>query len=143
VSRTALDTSVLVAAIQSWHTEHERALRAVGEALEGEVVVVPLHVLLESYSVLTRMPKPLRLSPETALDLLARTVRDKAEVVELDGESAFELVGTFPERDISGGAVYDAVIAEAAVRAGASILLTLNRRDFERIAPPGLEIVQP
>lgn len=143
MSRIAVDTSVLVAAIQSWHTEHKRALEAVGAALEGDTVVVPLHVLLETFSVLTRMPKPLRLSPQTALDLLDRTLRGKAEIVELDGESAFELLRTFPERDISGGAVYDAVIAEAATHAGASALLTLNSRDFERVAPQGLEIRQP
>jgi len=142
VSRIALDTSVLVAAIQSWHTDHQRALRAVGEALRGEAVVLPLHVLVESYSVLTRMPKPFRLSPETAVELLERTLGN-AEIVELGGDSVFELLRTFPARDISGGGVYDAVIAESAVRAGATSLLTLNRRDFERVAPSGLEIVQP
>jgi hypothetical protein len=53
MSRTALDTSVLVAALQSWHEDHERSLAAVAEALEDPPVVVPHHVLLETYSVLT------------------------------------------------------------------------------------------
>jgi len=44
---------------------------------------------------------------------------------------------------VAGGAVYDAEIAEAAYRAGARRLLTLNRRHFERLAPEGLEIVEP
>ena len=44
---------------------------------------------------------------------------------------------------MAGGAVYDAEIAEAAYRAGARRLLTLNRRHFERLAPEGLEIVEP
>lgn len=143
MSRIALDTSVLVAAIQSWHTEHERAFKAVSQSLRKGSVVVPLHVLFESYSVLTRMPKPLRLSPETALGLLERTLRDKAEVVELGGDSVFDLFQTFPDRDISGGAVYDALIAESAMRAGAASLLTLNQRDFERVAPKELQIVEP
>lgn len=42
-----------------------------------------------------------------------------------------------------GGTVYDALIAEVALRAGAIKLLTLNRRHFERVAPEGLAIVEP
>lgn len=102
MSRTALDTSVLVAAIQSWHTEHERALHAVSRALAEASAVVPYHALIEAYSVLTRMPKPLRLSPESAF-----------------------------------------LIAEIAFRSGAQALLTLNRRDFERVAPESLAILEP
>jgi predicted nucleic acid-binding protein len=143
VSRVALDTSVLVAAVQSWHEEHERSLAAVARALEDPPVVVPVHVLLEAYSVLTRMPKPRRLSPESAFILLDRTLRDKAEVKGLDGQAAFDLLQTFQDRDIAGGAVYDALIATVALRAGARKLLTLNRRHFERVAPDGLEITEP
>lgn len=143
MSRTALDTSVLVAAMQSWHTEHERCLAAVGRVLENPPVVMPLHVLVETYSVLTRMPKPLRLPPASAFSLLDRTLRGKADVTDLDGEAAFEVLAGFRDRAITGGAVYDALIAEVASRAGARSLLTLNRQHFERLAPQGLEIVEP
>lgn len=143
MTRTALDTSVLIAAVQALHAEHERALEAVGRALESPPVVVPLHVLVECYSVLTRMPRPRRLSPENAFSLLDRTLRDKAEIASLDGGEAFELLESLRDREISGGAVYDALIAEAAVRAGARRLLNLNRQHFERLAPEGLEIVEP
>ena len=143
MSRTALDTSVLVAAVQSWHSEHERSVLAVGRALKGTPVVVPLQVLLEAYSVLTRMPKPLRLSAEDAFSLLDRTLRGRSQVANLDGEAAFELLRSFRDRGITGGAVYDAQIAEVAFRAGARSLLTLNRRHFERLAPEGLQIAEP
>jgi predicted nucleic acid-binding protein len=143
VSRTALDTSVLVAAVQSWHTEHERALEAVGRALEEPPVVVPLHVLVETYSVLTRMPRPLRLAPASAFALLDRTLRGKAEVADLDGEAAFGVLAGFRDRAVAGGAVYDALIAEVAFRAGARLLLTLNRQHFERLAPEGLAVAEP
>lgn len=143
MSRTAFDTSVLVAAVQSWHDEHEQALEAVSRALDGPRAVVPFHVLLETYSVLTRMPKPLRLSPEDAFALLERTLRERTDVVSLDASTAFVLLQSFRDRGIAGGAVYDAVIAEVAFRAGARSLLTLNRQHFERLAPRGLEIVEP
>ncbi|HEX4952989.1 MAG TPA: PIN domain-containing protein [Thermoanaerobaculia bacterium] len=143
MSRIALDTSVLVAAVQSWHSEHDRAVLAVGRALEASAVVVPFHVLFETYSVLTRMPKPLRLSPANALSLLERTLRGRSEVASLDGGDAFGLLGSFRDRGIAGGAVYDALIVEAAARAGARTLLTLNRKHFDRLAPEGLEVVEP
>lgn len=70
MTRIALDTSVLVAAVQSWHTEHQRAVEALGNALVGESVVVPVHALFEAYPVLTRMPGSQRLSPDGAFSLL-------------------------------------------------------------------------
>ncbi|MEX2240756.1 MAG: PIN domain-containing protein [Burkholderiales bacterium] len=51
----AADTSVVVAAFASWHEGHAAALRALGRGVR-----VPAHVLLESYSVLTRLPPPHR-----------------------------------------------------------------------------------
>lgn len=143
MSRVAIDTSVLVAAMQSWHEAHERAVEALGRALEEPPVVVPLHALVETYSVLTRLPKPLRLSPERAFDLLDRTLRGKADLPSLDGAAAFDLLAGFRDRELAGGSVYDAVIAEAALRAGARRLLTLNRDHFERVAPAGLEVLEP
>jgi len=50
---------------------------------------------------------------------------------------------SFRDRGIAGGAVYDAAIAHAAFGAGARTLLTLNRTHFERVAPAGLEVVEP
>lgn len=143
MSRVAIDTSVLVAAMQSWHEAHKRAVEALGRALVDPHVVVPLHVLAETYSVLTRMPKPLKLSPEKAFSLLDRTLRDKTDFASLDGEAALDLLAAFRDREVAGGAVYDALIAETALRAGARRLLTLNRSHFERVAPAGLEILEP
>jgi hypothetical protein len=52
------------------------------------------------------------------------------------------LLKRLAEVGIGGGRVYDAVIAESAVRAGASALLTFNARHYEP-APDGVEIVVP
>lgn len=143
MSRLALDTNVLVAAMQSWHSAHDRATQAVSDALRAGSVVVPVQVLFETYSVLTRTPKPRRLSPADALKLLEGTLHGKAEIVDLGGESTFELLQTLPGRDIAGGAAYDALIAATAIKAGANAIVTLNTRDFERVAPQDLEVVTP
>jgi hypothetical protein len=54
----AADTSLVVALFASWHEAHDAAR----EALPGEVRL-PAHVLIESYSVLTRLPPPHRALP--------------------------------------------------------------------------------
>ena len=143
MSRTALDTSVLIAALQSWHEDHERSLAAVAEALEEPPVIVPHHVLLETYSVLTRMPKPLRLAPRTAVDLLRRTLEGQSVLVQIDAADGFGLLEDLQGREVAGGAVYDALIAEAASAGGASTLLTLNRKHFERVVPEGMTVSAP
>lgn len=141
--KSALDTSVLVAAFQSWHTAHDAALAAVERVLEEGRPVVPVHVLLETYSVLTRMPGPMRLSPDDAFRLLDETLRDKAEIVDLEGGAGFALLQTLRGARVAGGAVYDALIAAVAHRAGARRLLTLNARHFQRVSPDSLDVVEP
>lgn len=48
------------------------------------------------------------------------------------------------ERGLSGGVVYDALIARAAVRASADRLVTLNSRDFRRAWPEGHDrVIEP
>jgi predicted nucleic acid-binding protein len=89
------------------------------------------------------MPKPLRLAPRVALDLLRRTLDGKARLVQTEAAEGLGLLEAFRSRDITGGAVYDSLIAESAARAGASTLLTLNRKHFERIAPERLTIKVP
>jgi len=133
LARTAVDTSVLVAALVDWHDEHERARRALDRALADPPVVVPQHALLEAYSVLTRLPAPHRLSPSTAVDLLEQTLRGAADLPVLPPEDAWTFLAHLRDQDVAGGTSYDALIVESADRAGARTILTLNRRHFERL----------
>lgn len=53
----ALDTSVAVAGFASWHEGHASAAGILARKPR-----LPAHVLIESYSVLTRLPAPHRAS---------------------------------------------------------------------------------
>jgi len=141
-TRIALDTSVLVAAFQPWHDEHGRARHALDRCLGTETPLIPSHALLETYSVLTRMPGSWRMAPGDAFDLIDRTLRDAAEIVSL-GPGTLDLLASLSADGVAGGAVYDAEIAATAMRAGAGRLLTLNARHFRRLAPEGLEVIEP
>jgi len=139
----AVDTSVVVAAHQSWHQHHAAARAGIDRTLAEDEIVLPTRVLLESFSVMTRMPVPHRLDPADALTLLSKTFEGSARVVDLPVEEYWALLRAFAERGVVGGAAYDGEIIECSIRAGATKILTFNRSDFERLAPDGIRIVIP
>ncbi len=141
---TALDSSVIIAALLSWHEHHEVALPVVQAALdEPDGPIVPLPALIESYSVLTRLPPPSRLAPADAHTLLDRTFRRRARIVALDGGEGWTLVDDLAGDAIAGGTAYDAHIAACARKAGAERLATFNERHFARLDLGGIELVVP
>lgn len=83
-----------------WHPQHEPR-RIV---LLNEVSSLPVHVLLEYYTVLTRLPAPHRSAPDAAPvpGLLDR------ELISF-WLTQFDLVGVLAERGLRGSAVYDAL----------------------------------
>ncbi|MEW6689342.1 MAG: type II toxin-antitoxin system VapC family toxin [Pseudomonadota bacterium] len=125
----ALDTSVVVAAFASWHEGHRSALAAMARKPR-----IPAHVLIESFSVLTRLPAPHRSSPEIVQAFLEE--RFPQAPLSLPGAALRALVHAAVAARVSGGAIYDALVAETARRARA-ILLTRDRRavsTYERLA---------
>lgn len=115
------DTSVLVASFASWHEHHDVAFAAVGK-LDGVVA----HSLLETYSVLTRLPAPHRMSANVVAKYLEATF-GRHIVLGLPPDEQRKLVRTCASQGLSGGSVYDAMIAATCVRANAK-LLTLDAR---------------
>jgi len=114
------DTSVVVPAVLGWHEQHEVAAPAV-----RDVDRLPSHVLAEAYSVLTRLPHGLSLTPRDASDLLLDTFPEPPLLLEAREHCA--LLTTLAAAGIRGGAVYDALVGAIAVRASA-LLLTLDGR---------------
>lgn len=130
----ALDTSLIVAALLSWHEHHVRAAKALERALGSKGgVLLPLAVLIESYAVLTRLPPPHRLSPRDAFELL-RANFAAVRIASLQARGGFPLLQSIASRGLGGGLTYDAVILGTAREAGATALLTINARDFKRLA---------
>lgn len=116
----AIDTSLVVALFASWHEAHESARQSVPSEAH-----LPVHVLLESYSVLTRLPPPHRAPPDVVESFLG--ARFEGKLLTLPGEHHRSLLALAVERDLTGGSVYDALIAATAEHADAT-LLTRDRR---------------
>lgn len=116
----AADTSLVVAAFASWHQAHEVARRA----LDSGIGLIE-HCALETYSVLTRLPPPHRASGEIVRDFL--DARFPGPLLRLSAAAYREFVLTLPDRQVVGGAAYDALVAATAVANGAE-LVTCDRR---------------
>ena len=133
----ALDTSVVVAAFASWHEAHAEAA-----ALLSQEPRLPAHVILETYSVLTRLPPPHRAAAEIVESFLAENF--SAAPLRPTSRSQRGLVRLAVQSGLTGGAIYDLLIAMTARQARAK-LLTRDRRavgaykavgvDFEILGP--------
>ncbi len=116
----AVDTSVVVAAFASWHEGHPSAAAALARRPR-----VPAHVLVEAYSVLTRLPPPHRAPADLAATFLRERFPDAPLV--LPARAHLALVETAARTGLAGGAIYDALIAATVRHAGAT-LLTRDQR---------------
>lgn len=118
--RFAVDTSVAVAALDAAHGAHPECVAAVRDlrpALAG-------HAAFETFSVLTRMPGQLAVDGPTATAIIHRVFPDVAWLIP---EHSAELLARLGPIGVTGGAVYDALVGEAA-RMDNRILLTRDRR---------------
>lgn len=111
-----VDSSVALAIVLSTHSAHVETLAALPEGPLG----LAGHALFETYSVLTRMPG--RLSGEDAMRLIEAAFPETASYTATP-QDLWEMLSV----GISGGQVYDGLVALAARAAGLP-LLSRDRR---------------
>ena len=117
-----VDSSVAVALVMPDHGYH----RTTVEALAGRRLGLAGHAAFETVSVLTRLPPPLRRTPATIGQMLARRFPESRF---LSPELAADLLGRLAGLGIGGGAVYDALVAATAAEHQLP-LVTRDRRAF-------------
>jgi predicted nucleic acid-binding protein len=128
---TTPDTSIVIAAFARWHERHGAAQEALAEskALIG-------HVAVESYSVLTRLPPPRRASAAVVVEFLEHHFPQR--LLSLDGRGYARLLRLVRDGGVTGGAVYDALVAVTAAHADAT-LVTLDASATRTYAAAGVE----
>jgi predicted nucleic acid-binding protein len=119
------DSSIVIAALDSTHPDHEPVIAFVEEA--GEVQLVA-HVALETYHVLTRVRPYRRLGPNQVMTAIRSTF--SKPLIDLPSNDYWTLIEKAPQLGIVGGAIYDAFIGMTAKRAG----LQLVSRDLRAAA---------
>ncbi len=110
----------MIAAFSSWHKRHEAARRALDSGLH-----LVEHFALETYSVLTRLPPPHRVSGEVVRVFLA--ARFSEPWLRMNERAYKDVVLGLPGRVVAGGAVYDALVAATAAGCEAG-LVTCDQR---------------
>jgi predicted nucleic acid-binding protein len=136
--KVLFDTSVLVAALVASHPHHSRAFPWLRKAKEEEIeLLISSHTIAELYAVLTTLPVSPRITTGLAWRLIHESVLSCATVTALSSSDYQSTIKRMSEIGISGGTVYDALIAKAAQKAGAERILTFNVADFKRSWPEG------
>jgi predicted nucleic acid-binding protein len=127
-----LDTSVLLAGLIDFGPQSAPA-QSVMHAVAEDRIAKPgtaWHCCLEFFSVATRLPPEFRLTPHDAVQLLQEEVFSRLNIHDLPADSRVAMLRAAAHDGIKGGRVYDAHIAEVARGAGASVIVTDNRRHF-------------
>jgi predicted nucleic acid-binding protein len=127
------DTSLLISALLVEHANHSLALVNLELARSGEVAgYISTHSLAELYSVMTRLPQPLRVSPDEA-EAAITDLLNYLEPVPLVAEDYQQVIHVMAALRLTGGGIFDAVIAQAALKANVDQILTFNPKDFVRL----------
>jgi predicted nucleic acid-binding protein len=134
--RVLFDTSTLVASSIKSHASHSSALawlvRAREDAFEA---YLSAHTLGELYATLSSYPISPRLSPKASLEIVDQILDVPVHSVQLSTTDYRAVLQSQAALGLAGGSIFDALIAAAAKKVHADVLLTLNLRDFERVWP--------
>lgn len=125
---TVFDTSAIVAAHATAHPYFHWADAQIQAA---EQPALCAHSLAESYAVMTSHPQ-LRYPPAQVLEALTR-LSETWMVLPLESGDYLAAMTRCRDLGLQGGAIYDTLIAQAAVRTQAKALVTLNAKHFVRL----------
>jgi predicted nucleic acid-binding protein len=118
-----VDTSVAIALVVSDHEHHAATFEAVADRRLG----LAGHAAFETFSVLTRLPAPVRRSPAAVARIVASSFPCTRY---LSAGAAKGLLERLAPDGIAGGSVYDALVGAAALEHGAP-LVTRDRRALD------------
>jgi len=127
------DTSVLVPLFYRDHVHHGPS-QELFIRFNQSTGCCGAHSLAEVYVTLTRMPGKRRISGEQAM-LFIGNIRERLSIVALNGEEYAHALEASAVRGIVGGAIYDAMLAQCALKTQAETIYTWNVRHYAQCGP--------
>jgi predicted nucleic acid-binding protein len=127
------DTSVLVPVFYGDHVHHQRSLAAFVDCKKSNGGC-GVHSLAEVFSTLTRMPGRHRISGAQAM-LFVGNICERLSLVALDGEEYLRALQVSAALGVVGGTVYDALLAQCAIKARAEIIYSWNEKHYAQCGP--------
>ncbi len=135
-----LDTSVLVPAFYADHQHHAPSLELLLR-FDAREACCAAHSFAEVYATLTGMPSRSRVAGDLAL-LFLQDVRARLTPVALDPAEYLETIRQAAAMKLAGGAIYDAIIGQCALKAKADVVYTWNTKHFLLLPDPIAHRVQ-
>ena len=124
------DTSVLVPIFYGDHPHHQDSLKLFirFDKFSG---CCGAHSLAEVFSTLTRMPGKHRIGGEQAM-LFVGNIRERLSIITLDSNEYVNALEVSATAGILGGAIYDAILAQCAIKAEAEAIYSWNTRHYSQ-----------
>jgi predicted nucleic acid-binding protein len=140
-----LDTSVLLAGLVDFGPQSAPAQSVMHAVAERTIpsAATAWHCCLEFFSVSTRLPPEFRVSPPDAAQLIREEIFGRMAVHDLPAGDRLALLRAAAQDGAAGGRIYDAHIAEVARSAGATAIVTDNRRHFLAALRHGVRVETP
>ena len=140
-----LDTTVLLAGLVDFGPQSAPAQSLLHAVAEKQIpsVATAWHCCLEFFSVSTRLPPEFRLTPADAVQLIESEIFGRMAVQDLPPAERGRMLKSAAHDATTGGRIYDAHIAEIARAAGATVIVTDNRRHFIASLRHGIRVETP
>jgi predicted nucleic acid-binding protein len=131
--KVLFDTSTLVAALVVNHPQHESCFPYLQQAKNQEIQgFIATHTLAELYAVLTRLPLKPPISPTIAQHLIDENFKT-FQILPLITHDYYKVIEMMVVKNIVGGGIYDALIAQVVFKEDIDQILTLNPNHFIRL----------
>lgn len=131
--KVLFDPSVLVAALIVSHPKRSvgfpRLKAAESKQIKG---VLSTHSLAETYSAIAPLPIQPRTPPQEAQNIIV-DILEYLEAIPLLPNDYKIAIAQMANLNIPGGGIFDALIAQAAIKAEVDVILTLNPNHFTRL----------
>jgi predicted nucleic acid-binding protein len=134
------DTSVLVPVFYGDHVHHKPSLDRFIQ-FDKATGCCAAHSLVEVYSTLTRMPGKHRISAEQTM-LFIGSIRERLSIVALTGDEYADALQAASALYIVGGGIYDAILAQCALKAKAATIYSWNTRHYTLCGPAVTGLLQ-
>ncbi|MBI2067322.1 MAG: PIN domain-containing protein [Deltaproteobacteria bacterium] len=129
-----IDTSVLVAATVHHHIHEQASDRLLQQVYRKKLnAAIATHTIAEYYSTLTSYPGSPHLSPADVLQMLGNNIFPFFEVIDLTHKDYQNALQRVRDLNLRSGAIYDALIYQAALKKKIPTLYTWDLSDFSRL----------
>ncbi len=130
--KSFIDTSVLVATFHVEHPHHHPSFDLFVRCRKDDACC-GRHSLAEVYGTLTGMRVASRRASGDQVMLFIGNICEHFTLVGLDEQEYLQTLEASASAGLLGGAIYDALLGQCALKVGAETLYTWNTKDFLRL----------